>query len=131
MQTSTRYLVPVLLAALGSASCSTRGETIAAPDSSDPAELIAWINTADPENDALAAIDDGDHRLIALALRSANIPGIDAKSTQKYIDRCGVKMMPGVDDIIRSEDDLRYLTLAREYTLVYNKAILGNCAPGP
>lgn len=121
----------LLLLMLGNTACSaSNGPSVIAADTDELGNLIAWIENADPEKDAATAINASDGRLFALALRGASVPGVDADDRQKYIDKCGVKFVQGVDDVIRNADDLRYLALAREYALAYNKVVLGYCETG-
>ncbi|NOX67865.1 MAG: hypothetical protein GXP15_01640 [Gammaproteobacteria bacterium] len=121
-------VLPLLVAVLlVSSSCATPDDSSTGSMNLEFGESIAWFENANPERDALAAAKDSDVRLVALALRGLSVPGVDAALEQEYLDQCGYRLVPGVDDVIRSEEDLRFLMLAREYALAYNLTIISEC----
>jgi hypothetical protein len=65
-------------------------------------QKLQWLNTADPQADARQAVKQNDLRLLGLATRSVNIPGIDA------------------DEMMQK---------ARSYALQYNEIIKTHCQP--
>ena len=116
----------VLLAAfLGlQASCATSSDPV------DPYVLkLQWLDAADPQADANQAIKQNDLRLLGLATRSVNIPGVKGEDTLKYQEQCGVQLIEGVSDVVRSDEHLRLMQKARSYALQYNAVIKLHCKP--
>ena len=96
---------------------------------SEAEKQLLWVQDANPQQDAEAALAKGDFRLMALAQRSLVIPGIDLESSRKYELKCGVIIMQGVSDVIRSEQHLELMKLAHSYALKYNAFIKMHCKP--
>ena len=116
----------VLLAALLGlpAACATSSDPV------DPYVLkLQWLDAADPQADANQAIKQNDLRLLGLATRSVNIPGIKQEDTLKYEERCGVQLIEGISDVVRSDEHLRLMQNARGYALQYNAIIKLHCKP--
>ena len=103
----------------------------ASSEAPDPAiEKLKWLETADPQQDAKQAIEAGDLRLLGLATRNISIPGIDQADHDKYQQACGVKLMDGISDVVRSDAHLGLMQKARRYALEYNSLIKTKCEPG-
>ena len=92
-------------------------------------QKLQWVQTANAQEDAQAALDKKDFRLMAMAQRSTVIPGVDVQQSMKYELRCGVKFMDGVTDVIASDEHLRLMKLAHSYALQYNAIIKTRCQP--
>jgi len=104
--------------------CSTTGSTL------DPyVQKLQWLDAADPQNDAKQAIKVGDLRLLGLATRDINIPGVSKEESYKYEQACGVQLIDGVSDVVRSDEHLRLMQKARSYALKYNAMIKTVCNP--
>ena len=116
-----------LIAALGIywlASCASSSGNI------DPyVQKLQWLDAADPQADALQAVKQNDLRLLGLATRSINIPGVKAEDTAKYEQSCGVQLIEGISDVVRSDEHLRLMQKARSYALQYNAIIKTHCKP--
>jgi len=104
--------------------CNSSSET---PDPS--IKKLQWLETADPEQDAKKAIEANDLRLLGLATRNISIPGIDQADNDKYQQACGVILMDGISDVVRSDEQLRLMQKARSYALEYNRIIITKCKP--
>ncbi len=106
------------------ASCATSSGTI------DPyVQKLQWLNAADPQADANQAVKTKDFRLLGLATRSVNIPGISKDESLKYEESCGVQLIEGISDVVRSDEHLRLMQKARSYALKYNAIIKMHCQP--
>lgn len=92
-------------------------------------QKLQWLDAADPQTDAQQAIKKGDLRLLGLATRSVNIPGVSAEETYKYENACGVQLIDGISDVVRSDEHLRLMQKARSYALKYNAIIKTRCSP--
>jgi len=92
-------------------------------------EKLQWLDAADPRADANQAVKQGDLRLLGLATRSVNIPGVSKDETLKYEESCGVQLIEGVSDVVRSDEHLRLMQKARSYALKYNAVIKQHCKP--
>jgi hypothetical protein len=94
----------------------------------DPnAQKLQWLDAADPQADAQQAIKTGDLRLLGMATRSVSIPGVETDQILKYETKCGVQLIDGISDVIRSDEHLRLMQKARSYALRYNAIIKTKC----
>lgn len=104
--------------------CASTGESI------DPyVQKLQWLDAADPQADANQAVKQQDFRLLGLATRSVNIPGIPTDDILKYEEACGVQLIEGISDVVRSDEHLRLMQKARSYALKYNAVIKLYCQP--
>jgi len=92
-------------------------------------QKLQWLDAADAQADANQAVKQGDLRLLGLATRSVNIPGVDKDETLKYEESCGVQLIEGISDVVRSDEHLRLMQKARSYALKYNAIIKQHCKP--
>ena len=116
----TLLLAALLVAPL--AGCASTGEPI------DPyVQQLLWLDAADPQADANQAVKQNDLRLLGLATRSVNIPGIKKENLLKYEEVCGVQLIEGISDVVRSDEHLRLMQKARSYALKYNAIIKLHC----
>jgi len=117
---------PVLVLALCglTTACATSSQSV------DPyVQKLQWLDAADPQADANQAVKKNDLRLLGLATRSVNIPGISKADTLKYEEHCGVQLIEGISDVVRSDEHLRLMQKARSYALKYNAIIKSHCKP--
>ena len=117
---------PVILAAclVGLSGCASSSGDI------DPyVRKLQWLDAADPQADAMQAVRQNDLRLLGLATRSVNIPGIEADEINAYEQSCGVQLIEGISDVVRSDEHLRLMQKARSYALQYNAIIKTHCQP--
>jgi len=116
-------LIVIALAASGLSACASAGKI-------DPyVQKLQWLDTADPQADARQAVKQNDLRLLGLATRSVNIPGIEAEQMLAYEQSCGVQLIEGISDVVRSDEHLRLMQKARSYALQYNAIIKTHCKP--
>ena len=92
-------------------------------------QKLQWLDAADPQTDAEQAIKTGDLRLLGLATRDINIPGVSKQESYKYEQKCGVQLIDGISDVVRSDEHLRLMQKARSYALKYNAIIKTKCIP--
>lgn len=124
MPFSSVYRIPVILL------CMLLGACASASNQIDPYEQkLQWLDSADPQADANQAIKQNDLRLLGLAIRSVNIPGVKKEDMLKYEEACGVQLIEGVSDVVRSDEHLRLMQKARSYALQYNAIIKTRCHP--
>jgi hypothetical protein len=90
-------------------------------------QQLQWLDAADPQADANQAVKQNDLRLLGLATRSVNIPGIKKDNMLKYEEVCGVQLIEGISDVVRSDEHLRLMQKARSYALRYNAIIKLHC----
>ena len=104
--------------------CSTSSKAL------DPyVQKLQWLDAADPQTDAQQAIKMGDLRLLGLAMRSLTIPGVEVDQIYVYEQKCGVQLIDGISDVVRSDEHLRLMQKARSYALKYNDIIKKACKP--
>ncbi len=92
-------------------------------------QKLQWLDAADPQADANQAIKKHDLRLLGMATHEVNIPGVSKEDSLKYEERCGVQLIEGISDIVRSDEHLRLMQKARSYALKYNAIIKTHCKP--
>jgi hypothetical protein len=115
--------VVIALGAALLAGCASSGNI-------DPyVQKLQWLDTADPQADAQQAVKQNDLRLLGLATRSVTIPGVDADQAVKYEESCGLQLIEGISDVVRSDEHLRLMQKARAYALQYNAIIKTHCKP--
>ena len=117
---------PILLSLLSSLllACATPGDNI------DPyVQKLQWLDAADPQADANQAVKQNDLRLLGLATRTVSIPGVSKEDSYKYEQACGVHLIEGASDVVRSDEHLRLMQKARSYALQYNAIIKLHCQP--
>ncbi len=90
---------------------------------------LLWLNTANAQVDANQAIASNDLRLLGLATRSISIPGVAQNRRIRFEQACGVRLLDGVSDVIRSDEHLQLMQKARSYALQYNAIIKTVCQP--
>lgn len=93
-----------------------------------PYKPSEWHELAVPEDDAALALENNDFRLLAFALRTTNVPGVQPGQIQTYREQCGLRYLKGFGDVVRSTEDLGRMKLAREYALRYNTVITSECS---
>jgi hypothetical protein len=124
MQSIVKRSVLIALVLGLSACASNSGPPI------DPyVQKLQWLDAADPQADANQAVLQDDLRLLGLATRSVNIPGVTKANMYKYEEACGVQLIEGISDIVRSDEHLRLMQKARTYALKYNAIIKVHCQP--
>ncbi len=119
-----KYIALVIAFFSVSVSCASGSGSI------DPyVQKLQWLDAADPQTDAQQALKKGDFRLLGLATRSVNLPGVPQKEMLKYELKCGVQLIDGISDVVRSDEHLRLMQKARSYALKYNAIIKTRCKP--
>ena len=104
--------------------CASQGDPI------DPyVQKLQWLDAADPQADAEQAIKQNDLRMLGLATRTVSIPGIEEDEVLQYEEACGVQLIEGISDVVRSDEHLRLMQKARSYALRYNNIIKQYCQP--
>ena len=118
------YPVVIAVSCLLLASCATSSSEI------EPyVQKLQWLDAADPQADANQAVKKNDFRLLGLATRTVNIPGISKEDSLKYEESCGVQLIEGISDVVRSDEHLRLMQKARSYALKYNAIVKTPCQP--
>ncbi|MFT5505964.1 MAG: hypothetical protein ACI845_003536 [Gammaproteobacteria bacterium] len=119
-----RKIITAFLLASLSAGCASGTGPI------DPyVQKLQWLDGANPQLDADQAVKQNDLRLLGLATRSVNIPGVKKEDSIKYETECGVQLIEGISDVVRSDEHLRLMQKARSYALKYNAIIKIHCQP--
>lgn len=73
------------------------------------------------------AMDKQDFRLYYTTGRRPMVPGFEQYEFKALEARCGVKVMPGTGDTLRSEADKAARTQAYQYAKAYNLKIYDAC----
>jgi hypothetical protein len=90
-------------------------------------QKLQWLDAAAPQADALQAIKIGDLRLLGMATRTISVPGVETDQILKYETKCGIQLIEGISDVVRSDEHLRLMQKARSYALKYNAIIKTHC----
>ena len=122
-------LVSMALFSLGIDNIQAMGENIDQSTSTEPYKPAKWSINSVAENDAYRALDNKDYQLLGFALRATNVPGINQSQVETYREKCGIRLMKGFGDTIKSNEALEKMKQAREYALKYNTIIKSKCKP--
>jgi hypothetical protein len=68
-----------------------------------------------------------DARFIAYTARDVVVPGIPPEEKEALTQKCGVRMLEGYGDVVRSDEHLEQLKAMREYAEQYNKTVEPYC----
>ena len=93
----------------------------------DYMQRLAWVKTADADEDAKAAIAKNDLRLLVIAGRGETTPGLAPELSAKLKPLCGKRYLEGSTDVIRSNEHQQLLQQAFEYATSYNRLIATAC----
>lgn len=97
------------------------------PQERDAVSSLSWLNNADAAKDARQAIERGDKRLLAMATRNPNMPGVPAESESKIKAVCGIRYLRGSTDTVFGEAHMKLLQAAQAYATEYNRLMLDAC----
>jgi hypothetical protein len=118
---ATQLIVIILIAFFSNRICAMSP----APDSYTPAE---WSQHADAEKDAGIAIAHKDFRLLAYATRGIIVPGIEQEKKALLSQKCGLRMLEGFGDVVRSQAQLQAMKAMHDYAATYNKIVAEQCS---
>ena len=104
--------------------CATHSSAV-----SEYEKPLLWVKDADAEQDAQNALNKGDFRMLALSQHGTIIPGIDPRQNAKYELKCGIRMLEGMTDTVRSQQHLELMQQVHAYAKVYNTLIKNRCKP--
>ena len=90
---------------------------------------LSWLRDADAAHDARQAIERGDKRLLAMATRGPNMPGVPAEQASKAKSVCGIRYVEGSTDAVMGDAHLKLLQAAQAYASQYNGIMLDACLP--
>jgi hypothetical protein len=96
---------------------------------SDYARAADSLDKADAANHALAAVGNGDRRLLGVQGYSLVIPGVPAQRMEEYTRRLGVRLLKGTSDSWQNEEHKAYNVAAGRYADRYNRALLQMVSP--
>ncbi|MCU7936615.1 MAG: glutamyl-tRNA amidotransferase [Candidatus Thiodiazotropha sp. (ex Dulcina madagascariensis)] len=123
-------LLPILVSLLFFTACQERGDidmSQVTPKEKSAVDSLSWLNHADPEKSARQALARGDKRLMAMAMRTTNLPGIKPELLSKAKSVCGVRYLAGSTDTVLGETHLKLIQAAADYAASYNRIILDHC----
>lgn len=80
-----------------------------------------------PEVDARTALDKGNLHLLGFALRATVVPGVALADRQAAIEACGVQLIKGFGDVMRSDEQANAMQKAHKYAERYNAVVLKQC----
>ncbi|MCU7803014.1 MAG: glutamyl-tRNA amidotransferase [Candidatus Thiodiazotropha sp. (ex Lucinoma borealis)] len=124
-----RSILPLVLFLLISACQEMEGIDMSqvTPQEKSGVESLLWLKNADPEKSAQQALARGDKRLMAMASRTTNLPGIEPELVSKAKSICGVRYLEGSTDTVLGEIHLKLIQAASEYAASYNRIIIDHC----
>lgn len=97
------------------------------PKEREAVTALGWLRKADADRDAADSIQRGDLRLLAMASRGPNMPGVPAESASKAKSVCGIRYLEGSTDAVAGEVHMQLLQQAFDYAVKYNKLLLEAC----
>jgi hypothetical protein len=116
------WLAPVLV---GCSSTTPKGQQTSAMTESYP--QFNWLQHADSEKDALAAIARKDYRLLAISGRGNMLPGVKPELAEQAKKQCKERFMDGMGDTLRDKEHRKLWKKGRDYAVAYNTIILKSC----
>lgn len=84
-----------------------------------PNQLIAEESTQRVEN--------VDYRLYQVPVRGNVIPGIEIDERESAAALCGTRVLEGVGDVVRNDEELKERKLITEWAADYNKKMYKHC----
>ncbi|NQZ07902.1 MAG: hypothetical protein HRT35_12135 [Algicola sp.] len=90
-------------------------------------KLLSWVMYADSDKDAAEAIKIDDHRLLALSVRGAILPGISVEESDKVKQQCRFRYLTGMGDTIVNSEHRRWWRTGYNYAERYNKIMVKYC----
>jgi hypothetical protein len=87
-----------------------------------------WNETAQADQDAAYALANNDLRLLAYTTRSIMVPGIRLEDKELLSSKCGLRMLKGFGDVVRSDAQLQKMKALRGYAEKYNEIIAAQCS---
>jgi len=97
------------------------------PRERDAVSHLTWLQDADATRDAQRAIRRGDRRLLAMATRGPDLPGVPADQVSRAKSVCGIRYVEGSTDAVMGQTHLKLLQAARDYASQYNRIMLDTC----
>ncbi|MDA9004122.1 S8 family serine peptidase [bacterium] len=91
---------------------------------------LAWLDAANAQADAEAAIAVEDYRLFHGIGRGTSIVGVPVADMDEAIQQCGERYLPGATDIVLSDRHSQLLKEAVDYAIEYNRILIGSCLQG-
>lgn len=96
--------------------------------SPEPYTPPTWHENANAENDAALAVAHKDFRLLAYAARNTVVPGVDQNEKAMLSKKCGLRMIEGFGDVVRSQAQLQAMKAMHDYAATYNKIVAAQCS---
>ena len=125
-----KRIIPLLAIILSMTGCQETEQidlSTLSPQEREAVTSLAWLRNADASRDAEQAIKRGDKRLLAMATRNPNMPGVPAESASKIKTVCGIRYLQGSTDMVFGDVHLKLLQAAQEYATEYNQLMLDAC----
>ena len=102
-------------------------QVFAMSHSPEPYTPPTWHENANAEDDAAFAVAHKDFRLLAYAARNTVVPGVDQNEKAMLSKICGLRMIEGFGDVVRSQAQLQAMKTMHDYAMRYNKIISTQC----
>jgi hypothetical protein len=102
-------------------------QVLAMAKTTKPYEPPQWHENANAEDDAGVALKYDDKRLLAYYGRGVVIPGIQPDEKEILSEKCGLRMMDGFGDVVRSDAHLEKMKIMRAYAEKYNQLVAPQC----
>jgi hypothetical protein len=125
-----KRILPILIVGMTLSGCQEMAPmdvSTLPPEERKAVEALSWLQDADAARDAAEARQQGDLRLLALAVRAPNLPGVPAEATARVERDCGIRYLEGTTDMVRGDNHLKLLQQARDYAAAYNRLMLEAC----
>ncbi len=97
------------------------------PQEQSAVDSLMWLKQANAQKDAQQGLNRGDKRLLAMATRGTQLPGIEPELESKAKSVCGVRYLPGSTDTVMGETHLKLLQIAEDYAADYNRIMITQC----
>ena len=88
---------------------------------------LQWVQLFNVNEEVKKAVDQKDFRLMVIAKRGPNVPGIELEKQTMLKQKCGEKNIQGLGDVLLSEQHKFLYDKAIELAAEYNKVISDKC----
>ena len=102
-------------------------QVLAMAKTTQPYDPPQWRENANAADDAAYALENDDKRLLAYYGRNIMVPGIKPDEKALLSEKCGLRMMEGFGDVVRSDAHLEKMKTMRAYIEQYNQVIAPLC----
>lgn len=112
---------------LAKSEASTMPDEIMDKATQKAVDRLHWVEQFDSKKEADLAVQAADFRLLVIAKRGPNVPGVNLNQQASLKEKCGEKVLEGIGDIQYGDAHKRLYEKAVQLASEYNKIITEQC----